>query len=475
MPINEKDRAILRGLAERQVEIASLSVHKQTILEWKRLNANLPGRPLVWINEIPWHEMDVNGELTLQTTDPFCQALEGGFRRTFYQWEHVRGDMVVGDRYYCPLVIHDTGFGISEDVRIARTDERSGIISREFHSQIDSEDDLVKIKTPVVTYDEEATSGGGKLVWTRGVHTAVFGVDINSGNLDQTITAGSVLQAMGAPATSITQPEIDRWAVYANDTIAIDRWSITPGIRYDRNNISGSFVSPSLGATCQLGQHSILRASVAKGFTLPPLSWTSGGALFLDPNPALDPEEVWSYQAGFESTAAEYLWIKGTAFRHELKNALTIIPFGAGPPTFNDLVVNRGEIRREGIELEVETLPVYNLSLLAGFAYVDLKPANESGSTELYSYLLGIRYDDGKSFRGILLGRYVWWDLDFVWQASYDDFIWDLNLNKRIYAKAKTSAELFATAHNLFNGAQYTFGDSKNPDTWVEAGIRVKF
>ena len=157
MPINEKDRSILRGLAERQAEIASLSVHKQTILEWKRLNANLPGRPLVWINEIPWHEMDVNGELTLQTTDPFCQALEGGFRRTFYQWEHVRGDMVVEDRYYCPLVIHDTGFGISEDVRIARTDERSGIISREFHSQIDSEDDLVKIKTPVVTYDEEAT------------------------------------------------------------------------------------------------------------------------------------------------------------------------------------------------------------------------------------------------------------------------------------------------------------------------------
>ena len=325
------------------------------------------------------------------------------------------------------------------------------------------------------TYDEETTGGSGKLVWTQGVHTAVFGVDINSWNLDQTINAGSVLQAMGVPTTSTTYPDIDRWAVYANDTIVMDRWSITPGIRYDDNNISGSFVSPSLGATCRLGEHSILRASVAKGFTLPPLSWTSGGALFLDPNPALDPEEVWSFQAGFESSAAKYLWLKGTAFRHELKNALTFIPFGAGPPTFNDLVVNKGEIRRQGLELEVETFPVHNLSLLAGFAYVDLKPANESGSTELYSYLLGIRYDDKKSFRALLFGRYVWWDLDSVWQASYDDFIWDLNLNKRIYARAKTSAELFFTAHNLFNGSQYTFGDSKNPDTWLEAGIRVKF
>jgi vitamin B12 transporter len=325
------------------------------------------------------------------------------------------------------------------------------------------------------TYHEETTGGSGKLVWARGMHTAVFGVDINSGNLDQTINAGSVLQSMGVPATSTTRPEIDRWAVYANDTIVMDRWSVTPGIRYDDNSVSGSFLSPSLGVTCRLGEHSILRASVAKGFTLPPLSWTSGGALFLDPNPALDPEEVWSYQAGFESSALEYLWIKGAVFRHELENALTIVPFGAGPPAFNDLVVNKGEIRRQGLEIEAETLPVYNLSFLAGFAYVDLKPANESGSTDLYSYILGIRYDDGKSFRARLCGNYLWWDLDAALEARYDDFIWDLNLIKRIYAQAKTSAELFVTAHNIFKGAQYTFVDSKNPDTWIEAGIRVKF
>jgi vitamin B12 transporter len=69
----------------------------------------------------------------------------------------------------------------------------------------------------------------------------------------------------------------------------------------------------------------------------------------------------------------------------------------------------------------------------------------------------------------------VWWDLDGALEARYDDFIWDLNLIKSIYAKGKTSSELFFTAHNLFNGSQYTFGDSKNPDTWIESGIRVKF
>ena len=75
MKILQKDRSILRRLADQQAAIASLPVHAEKILEWKRHNGNILGRPLVWINEIPWHEMDVDGELELHTTDPFCRKL----------------------------------------------------------------------------------------------------------------------------------------------------------------------------------------------------------------------------------------------------------------------------------------------------------------------------------------------------------------------------------------------------------------
>jgi len=324
-------------------------------------------------------------------------------------------------------------------------------------------------------FNEETAGGSGKLVWTHGIHTAVLGVDIDRGKLDQTITAGPLLQSMGVPATSTTHPDIDRWAIYANDTIIIDRWSITPGIRYDHNSITGAFVSPSLGVTYRFDEDSILRASVARGFTIPPLSWTSGGALFLDPNPSLGPEKVWSYQAGVESAAARYLWVKATFFRHELEDALILEPFGGGPPAFNDLFINNGKIRRQGLELEVEAVPIYYLSLLAGFAYVDLRPSNEAGSGEIYSYNIGLKYDDRESLRAQLFGHYVWWDYDAALKASYDDFIWDLNINKKIWPKKRSATELFLTAHNIFNGSQYVFGDSKNPRRWVEAGIRVKF
>jgi vitamin B12 transporter len=315
------------------------------------------------------------------------------------------------------------------------------------------------------SYDEETTGGSGKLVWKHGIHTAVLGVDLGRGKLDQTITAPD-----NEPPITKTHPDIDKLAIYINDTIIIDQWAITPGVRYDYNSVTGSFVSPSLGVTYKISEDSILRASVARGFTMPPLSWTSGGALYLDPNPSLDPEEIWSYQAGVETSVINYLWLKATIFHHDLKNALVMDYAG-----YNYIFINKGKVMRNGLEIEAETVPIYNMSMSAAFAYIDKDPKDEMGISYNYACNIGIRYDDKKSFRAELFGHYVWWDLDESYMAEYDDFIWDLNLNKRIFSKEKVPTEFFFTAHNIFNGSQYFYVDSKNPGTWVEAGIRFNF
>jgi hypothetical protein len=72
--------------------------------------------------------------------------------------------MTVEPVVYSPLVIHDTGFGISEEVDIARTDEASNVVSRHFHLQIQQEADLAKIRVPVVTHDVEATERDYRLL-----------------------------------------------------------------------------------------------------------------------------------------------------------------------------------------------------------------------------------------------------------------------------------------------------------------------
>ena len=155
--ITPTDRDILRRLAERQAEIAALPIHQQTIAGWKRLNDLKPGKPMVHIYQVCWHEMDVDGELTLQCQDPFCRAAEGQLRRTIYQWDHFRGDMVVTAEFGSPPVVRDTGFGLEVDEEIVRTDLRGGVVSHRFHPQIKTEADAEKLRPPQVIYDAEAT------------------------------------------------------------------------------------------------------------------------------------------------------------------------------------------------------------------------------------------------------------------------------------------------------------------------------
>jgi vitamin B12 transporter len=324
-------------------------------------------------------------------------------------------------------------------------------------------------------FDEATTGGSAQLIWKKATHTTVLGVELKHGELDQTIDSGGVLQEIGALEQLHTNPTVENTAVYLNDTIVIDRFSITPGIRYDNNSITDAFISPSLGLAYKLGEETILRGSVARGFTAPPLSWTSGGGFFLNPNPSLSNEKAWSYQVGLESAALRYVWIKTSFFRHDVEDVFNRQLYAAGAPSYNDLVVNGGSSRRQGFEFEVETIPLWHLMLRTGFGYVNLDPADAAGGTNIYTSNIGITYDHPRIIRAELFGHHVCWDAQNSPDSKYDDFIWDLNLAKHLPVRERISAELFFTAHNLFNGAQFLAVDNPNPDRWVEAGLKIKF
>lgn len=155
--LRRRDRDVLRRLAGELAPIAALPVHQEKARLWQRLNDLQSERPLVWINEIPWHEMNVGDELTLLTEHPWARDTERELRHTLYQWRHLPGDMIISDYLACPLAVHSTDFGIIEDVEVVKTDETSDIVSRRFHVQIQDFADLEKIKMPVVTHNTLAT------------------------------------------------------------------------------------------------------------------------------------------------------------------------------------------------------------------------------------------------------------------------------------------------------------------------------
>lgn len=157
MSIPTEDRQALRELASQVAEVARLPAHREKAALWRRLNDLEPVRPLVWINEICWHEMDVDGELTTRCQAAWCQRLETGLRRLLYQWRHLPADMVVSDYLTSPLAIRSTWYGLGFQEDVAVTDPTSDVVSHRYHPQIVEPADVEKIKTPVVTHDEAAS------------------------------------------------------------------------------------------------------------------------------------------------------------------------------------------------------------------------------------------------------------------------------------------------------------------------------
>jgi len=325
--------------------------------------------------------------------------------------------------------------------------------------------------------DEQTVGGSLKLSYVGGIHNAVLGADISHATEDMTTLYGPILQAppFNKPAVFTSGSVVDKWALFANDTIELGKFSLTPGIRFDYNNINGSFVSPSIGATLELAEHSVIRASVARGFTLPPQAYSKTGGVLLTANPSLSSEYVWSYQLGIESSVSNYLNVKATLFRHDTSKVLAL---DSNDP-LTQKFINHGDATRQGYELEAESVPFYGISLKAAHAYAhthyDSPPEGTEAGTDLYSYLVGVKYDDRISMTALLTGSYIWWDMPAKYGAHNGTFIWDFTVSKKFHTTAKTSLDLFATVHNLFSGSNYFNSVYPNASRWVEGGLRFRF
>ncbi|MCC7352107.1 MAG: hypothetical protein IT330_00015 [Anaerolineae bacterium] len=158
MSVTQHDKDILRGLAWQVAEIAALPVQQETLSLWKSLNGLKPVRPMVMIDQIPWHEMEVSDELTPQSEAPFCRGIETTLRRTLYAWQHMRADMVVEPVIDVPKTICGGGYGIQEVERIAISDPRNDIVGHFYEDQLRTEEDIQKIRYQGIYLDERATA-----------------------------------------------------------------------------------------------------------------------------------------------------------------------------------------------------------------------------------------------------------------------------------------------------------------------------
>lgn len=154
---SKRDVAIIRGLADEVARIAALPVQEEKRALWRRLNGLDPVRPMVMIDQVCWNEMNIGDELVLQCEDPECRNYEVFLRRTLFQWRHFPVDMVVEPFIRVPKAIHGLGVGVAVQEEIAVLDATNSVVGHRFINQFETEEDLQKIRMPVISHDRAET------------------------------------------------------------------------------------------------------------------------------------------------------------------------------------------------------------------------------------------------------------------------------------------------------------------------------
>ena len=310
-------------------------------------------------------------------------------------------------------------------------------------------------------HDREATRGGSaRLIWGDSSNSLVTGLEYDHGDVKQWETV-----ALNPNSPYLIDRNKDSLAAYANGAVSFGSLTILPGIRIDRTGLGNDCLSYTLGATYRLTEKTLLRAYGANGFGLPLPNFDNG------------PQRVWTVQAGVETEAIPYLWLKGTLFYNDIWNAI-VTDFDLNHPG-----VSFREQIRQGVELEARTTPLYGLSLAAGYTFTDAR-YRETGSnlqgvpTSLVK--ASLNYEEKKiGLKGVLTTNYVNWHSPAESNSRYSAIITDLHLTQRFWQGNDLSPEIFFSVHNLFNGAQYqtdsTYSVYKNPRRWLEGGVRFRF
>jgi len=151
------DIKTLRKLAVIYYRMANNEDNYENIRLHRAVNDLRQIRPVVLIDELPWHEMGIGDELKLVCQDPWLQRFEWFFRSQIYKKRHMPADMIMQPYLPVQRVIHTKDLGLEVSESILATDNESSIVSHDYKDILSTEEDLEKIKDPVVIYDHEKT------------------------------------------------------------------------------------------------------------------------------------------------------------------------------------------------------------------------------------------------------------------------------------------------------------------------------
>lgn len=155
MFLQKKEIEVLRTLASKYAELAGAAEQKEKKELWIALNTGKMQRPMIILDQFPWHEMDIDGCLKCEVKDPYWRGIEAQLRQNIYVATYLTSDAVLTPYIQLPRPIGNTGFGIGVEEEIAVSDQANSVVGHNYKNQFTCYEDLEKIKTPVITLNQE--------------------------------------------------------------------------------------------------------------------------------------------------------------------------------------------------------------------------------------------------------------------------------------------------------------------------------
>jgi len=127
--------------------------------------------------------------------------------------------------------------------------------------------------------------------------------------------------------------------------------------------VYGNELIPQFGITINAVKNYSLRLNISKGFRSPTIRELY---LFPAPNPELQPERMWNYEAGIIAVPLKNLTIEAAAFYNRGNNI--ILTEGVFP---NLKLSNAGDFEKKGFEVSFKYQPLTQLLFNANYSFTD--------------------------------------------------------------------------------------------------------
>lgn len=191
-------------------------------------------------------------------------------------------------------------------------------------------------------------------------------------------------------------------AFYAEDALTFGKFTVTPGLRWDRNSTFGSHQTPRLAMNYKANDAFNIYASWGRVFSPPRLNdqfymTTSRGQITSQGNENLQPEEGYTETLGFQYQAGPKTVLEGSVFHSNLQHVIrwnrAVMPHEAE---------NLDEEDKRGFELTWKQKVNDKWDYEGGYSYICTKVDKGAGLTfdttynQPNGYHAGIHYHSGK-------------------------------------------------------------------------------